>query len=198
MSATAFDINFGGTTIDGVDKSIGNPPDGYYRTKVAKVDLDQEHGRLRFEFEITHGIHAGRRLKGSLGNPRLSDSPEKSMARARAWAVRLGLAKKEDENKTVSMDFAAAVGKPIVVKVATKKGDTGSWQEVGYCDLWPLEHPDLDGPTRHSLGLQLLPGQSATESPKGRGKGNAVTPGTASGAPANAQSPDAVAAALFG
>lgn len=200
--STSFDLNLSGKTIDGIDKSIGNPPDGHYVTKLATVASDPEYGRIKFEFQITKGIHAGRKLKGSLGNPRLSDNPEKSQERARAWAVRLGLLSKSDENKTVSTDYAKAIGKEVVVKVHTKAGSSGGmFQEVGYCDLWPLDHADLDGPTRHALGLPLLPGQSATEAPKGRGKGKAAetVPGAASGAPATAPaaSSQAIADALF-
>jgi hypothetical protein len=200
MSATSFDLNMTGKTIDGIDKSIGYPPDGHYVTKLAAVALDPEYGRLNFEFQITHGIHAGRKLKGSLQNPRLADNPAKSEDRARAWAVRLGLLSKADENKTVTTDYSKAIGRETVVKVHTKPGSKGGmFQEVEYCGLWPLDHPDLDGPTRHALGLPLLPGQSATEAPKGLGKKAETVPGAASGAPATApaQSSAAIADALF-
>jgi hypothetical protein len=200
--STSFDLNLSGKTIDGIDKSIGYPPDGYYVTKLAAVASDPEYGRLNFEFKISNGIHAGRKLKGSLGNPRLADNPEKSQERARAWAVRLGLLSKADENKTVATDYAKAIGRDVVVKVHTKPGTKGGmFQEVEYCGLWPLDHPDLDGPTRHALGLPLLPGQSAEAAPKGRGgkKAEPTVPGAASGAPATspAQSSQSIADALF-
>lgn len=202
MSATSFDLNLSGQTIDEIEKSIGTPPDDYYVTRVTKVTNDPEYGRLNFEFTITNGIHVGRKLKGTLGNPRLSPNPQESQKRATRWAVRLGLLAKADENKTVPVDYSKAIGKDIVVRVETKEGSKGGkFQEVGYCELWPLEHPDLNGPTRHRLGLPLLPGQSAEAAPKGRGKGKAepAAPGAASGAPATAPaaSSQAIADALF-
>lgn len=207
---TNWNLDFGGQTIDAVDKSAGTPPDGYYRAKLTEAMPDDDH-RLEFKFTICHGLQAGRKVSGKLNNPGLADTPEhreSALKKARVWAVRLGLVPKEAEGKVASVNWSLAYGREVVVKVSSKTykkkkdgvetGETGTWQEIDYAGVYPLDHADLNGPTRTELGLPLLPGQSATDPKAGKGNGKS-TPGAVSGAPATAPTQDtqAIVANLF-
>lgn len=206
--SNGWDLNFAGQTIDDVDKSGGNPPDGYYRVKADKVEHDPEDGSMKFSFKITHGVQSGRIVRGKLSNPRFAETPEKAKTiadRAKIWAVRMGLVPKDAEGKTANVDFTQAIGRDLVVKVKTRTfdGNKGKveFQEVEYAGVYPLDHHDLDGPTRTALELPLLPGQSATDPKAGKqSKSEKATPGALSGSPATppAASADDIAAKLFG
>lgn len=209
-----WNLDFGGQTIDAVDKSAGTPPDGYYRAKLHEVVPDDD-GRLEFKFKICHGIQTGRTLSGKLNNPQFADTAEhrdSATKKARVWAVRLGLVSKESEGKVAAVNWNLAIGREVVVNVETTKYEkkdknTGAktgvwttWQEIKYAGVWPLDHVDIDGPTRASLDLPLLAGQSATDPKAGKGKGNgSPAPGTVSRAPSTAptESSDSIAAKLF-
>lgn len=208
--SNGWDLNFAGQTIDDVDKSGGNPPDGFYRVNVTEVTNSAEDGSMHFKFKISQGPQAGRHVKGKLSNPRFAETVEKAKTiadRAKIWAVRMGLVPKEAEGKTANVDYLKAIGKELVVKLKTRvfDGDKGKveFQEVEYAGVYPLDHHDLDGPTRTALSLPLLPGQSATDPKAGKqtkAEREKATPGAASGAPGAAptQTNDQIAAALFG
>lgn len=207
--SNGWDLNFGGQTIDDVDKSGGNPPDGFYRCKVHEATTDAEDGSMSFKFKVCYGNQMNRIIKGKLKNPRFAEDPEKAAtmaSRAKIFGVRLGLIKKEDEGKTVNCDYTKAVGVECVISLKSRTfdgrdGGKVTYQDIDYAGIYPLTHQDLDGPTRVSLGLPLLPGQSATDAKAGKpAKGGKVEPGAASGAPGTppAQSADQMAAALFG
>lgn len=185
----SWDLDFTGDTLDSVDKSGGHPPDDYYRVTLAETTESQKDGSQEFKFKITSGPHTGRVVKGKLWNPRLADDQEKgenAKRKAKLWAGRLGLMKKEHEGKATAIDWAAAVGWNGVVKQNTRTdkatGKLSDFPEVDYAGVYPLDHQDLDGPTRTRLGLTLLPGQSATAPASARGKKESET--TAPAAPA--------------
>ncbi len=178
----AWELDFTGETVDSVDKSGGHPPDDYYRVKLVELPPQTEKWQ-DFIFQITSGLHTGRKVKGRLFDPRFSDTPERAdgaKRKAKLWAGRLGLMKKEHEGKNVPIDWNAAIGWTGVVLQATPKdkdtGKPGKYPEVDYAGIFPIEHVDLDGPTRTRLGLALLPGQSATAPEKStRGKKDDAT-----------------------
>lgn len=206
---SAWNFNLGGKTAEEIDKAASKPPDGFYLATLSKVEDDSETLAKKFEFKIEGGLHAGVILRGRLNNPSMAD-PDKAegmIKKALIWGARLGLIPK-GETKIVSIDFNRAVGGRFVVKAKTssyKRQDgtmSDTYQEIDYAGIYPLDHADIDGPTRVSLGLPLLPGQSATETGKGKRGANgshATTPASIT-APAtpNTQSADAIASSILG
>jgi hypothetical protein len=206
---SAWNFNLGGRTAEEIDKLASKPPDGYYVAIFSKLEDDTETLAQKFEFKIDSGLHVGVILRGKLNNPAMADDPKKAegmVKKALIWAARLGIIDKGAKGD-VTVNFAAALGKKYVVKVKsstfTRSDGTTSdpYQEIDYAGIYPLDHADIDGPTRVELGLPLLPGQSATPAVKGKGRAAAaaVVPGAASGAPATAptQSADAIANSLL-
>lgn len=203
----AWDLDFTGKTVDEVDKSGGEPPNGYYRAKLAEVKSNPEDGSEEFVFKISRGPHSNRIVRGKLWNPRFAEDEEKknsAMRKASIWAVRLGLVKKGDEGKLASVEFSSAVGWEGVIKKSSyvSKSNGREYHEVDYAGVYPLDHHDLDGPTRASLDLPLLPGQSATDPKAGKqskSHSEKTVPGAASGSPATppAASADDIAKSLF-
>lgn len=200
----AWDLDFSGETLDQVDKSGGHPPDDYYKVTLAETTENQKDGSQEFVFKITDGPHKGRNVKGKLWNPRFADDAEKgenAKRKAKLWGVRLGLVPKEAEGKTAAIDWHKAVGWSGVVKQNTRidkaTGVKGNFPEVDYAGIYPLDHHDLDGPTRTRLGLTLLPGQSATTAPASA-RGKKGDEGTTTAPAVPAQNPADIAKQLWG
>lgn len=196
----SWNLNFGGKSAEQIDKESSRPPDGFYLAECIKRETSPEDFSEEFTWKITKGTSAGAIVRGRLNNPAVADTPEKAesmVKKAKIWAVRLGVVPRDAVLENVTVDWTKAVGWKGVLKIKTRHyekrdGTKGEITEPDYAGIYPLDHADLDGPTRHALGIDLLPGQSAE--PKARGKNGSTTVPTTT----PAKSTDALAEALLG
>lgn len=155
MSDQAWDLDYSGTTTKDADLNSGRPPDGWYRFTLVNVDDDNESGAKFLHFKVCHGPLAGMIHKERLNNPRFSTTAggiEFAKKKANCYASRLGLVGTDADGKTVQAAFSGAIGKEIVGKLSTRKGDKGDFQGIDM-DLYTAGHPKLGADVYPLVGL---------------------------------------------
>lgn len=160
----AWDLDFGGTTTEAVDLDNSAIPDGWYRGKLIGVKDDNENGAKILEFQIIHGTLTGRKVREWLNNPKFQNSPggiEFAKKKANCFAKRLGLVDSAADGKTVQRSYSAAIGKEMLFKLTTKKGEKKDFQGMDF-DCYPPGHPSVKADVYAHVGLVAPP-----EAPKG-------------------------------
>ena len=204
----SWNLDFTGTTTQEVENQNGNIPDGFHRVKLESTRENTQTGDQEFEFTISHGPFAGRKLRTvKLNNPSLATgNAETVMKKARAWAVRMGVVGADANGKQVSPQWSLAIGKELVVELESQEytkddGSKGMTQRPKFAGIFPLEHTDIPNHARAVLGLPPIAGnEGVTRAGAGGGKssggkGNAAPAPTAA---ENQAAADKAANLMFG
>lgn len=192
----AWDIDFTGTTVADADRDNALAPDGWYRAKLIGTSDDNDNGSKILEFQIIYGPLAGKKIREYLNSPKFAHSEagaEFAKRKAKCYSARLGLVDESANNRTVSLLFGNAIGKEVIIKLTTRKGEKKDFQGIDF-DIYPPKHPSLHADIYPKVGLVAPP-----EAPKGDEKASraGAKDTTPAAAPTPAKNPDQMAAALW-
>lgn len=142
----AWDLDFAGETSESLE-SGGYPAAGFYMAKLTATTPDQQDGGQNFDFIISVGPFAGKKVSRKLWNPGFADTEERkqnAIRHAKSWAHRLGL----DGPGKVSIVWEQAIGKEYVVEVTKRKytkkdGSQGEMTEIAYMGVYQKDHYDI-------------------------------------------------------
>jgi hypothetical protein len=126
---------------DALDKGSQLNP-GWYPAVLDNVTSDVRNpGTLVFAFVIAGGAFDGVKTSKRLFDPLHSndtDSAKKLAQQRITWAKRLGLIDSTASGRKVSIDWQAAVGQEVAIKVSERKGQDGILRcEVEWAGVFP-------------------------------------------------------------
>ena len=171
MPDAAWDLDYSGTSPKQADMNAGKIPDGWYRCVLKDVHDEQTDGSKVLTMKVCHGPMSGCEHRERLWNPQFSDKPDKAKALVNAYAARLGLVGEDAAGRQVKTAFSGAIGKEVCVRLVTRKGEKGEFQNIGDFgfDLYMAGHAKMPAEAYVACGLPVPP--HAPKGSDGGGKG---------------------------
>jgi hypothetical protein len=162
----AFELDL--TDVDSLEKleAGGRAPVGWYNAELTDFYEDtksQYSGQSVFEYTIRGGPFNNEKVFDRVTDPRALEEPSRqrtALNRIKCLGSRLGLVGEKDLNKSgVSVEFADAVGRVVVIQIKERKVTDEKTQEVktytgiAFDGVYPPDHYEIPADVRQRLGL---------------------------------------------
>lgn len=169
----------------------GQMTPGWKHIKIEDVyDDPKNQGTLVLLMRVVTGKAKGAPHYERLWSPANAPDEQKAQTarnRRKLFAKRLGLIADGDAGKAVQLDWADAIGREALVKIKkeVKKNEDGSegreFVNVGFADIYRLDHPDVPAEALKEAGLPPRGGSAPPAAAAGAPSGTPPAPAGGNG-----------------